>query len=221
MNEYVIRVRGRPRITIDDGWQGKAKKTKNVGRRKKTNISSPSPAGGLSIGFEMVEKLEIRVEAVFRPDQKDVEVQYVLTGQERHTPDQLHSLAADFIVSHADERSMLINFRKVIDAVLLERNGKTGMFLQVHSHPTTGIPLPSEADQDMWQSVSSDVATAFPGSNILFGVHGVGPKQSDFIERTRPSNVSHNTLFWSSNTRQHRLGIFSASSKPQRLVYVD
>ena len=115
---------------------------------------------------------------------------------------------------------MEIMFAKVIDAVLLERSGKTGLFVQVHTHPTSGIPEPSETDQNMWLDVSSDLSTAFPGANILFGVHGVGSKQPDFIERTRPANIAPNTLFWSSNTREHTLGFFSASSKPQKVSYV-
>jgi hypothetical protein len=224
MTDYVIRVRGRPRIRINDGgWQGVPAKKGGKGKvatRNRSRISTSSPTGSLAIGFEMIEKLEIRVEAVFRPAQKDVEVSYVLSGAQRDTPDMLHTLAADFIVSHADERSLKIMFAKVIDAVLLERAGKTGLFVQVHSHPAGGIPEPSEADQNTWLNVSSDLSAAFPGANILFGVHGVGSKQPDFIERTRPSNISPNTLFWSSNTREHALGFFSASSKPQKVSYV-
>ena len=226
MPDIYIKVRGGSRVRVGNSWHGTISGSKNKSTSKSrsrglTKTDSSTGSGGLVLGFGIMERLEIRVEAVFRPERKDVEVQYVLTGPQSNSPDKIHSLAADFIVPHADERSMEIQFGKVVESVRRERPEKTGLFIQVHSHPTNGIPEPSEADMETWRNVSSLLSKSFPRATILFGVHGVSRQHSDFIERTHPVNFSPNTLSWASNTRDHKIGFFSPSAKPYKVSYVD
>ena len=224
MADYWIRVKGRPQVRVDRGWYGTSSENGYASTPTSSipaMISSSTDAGSLKIGFGIIERLEIRVEAVFRPDQKDVEVQYVLTGSQPNSPDKIHTLAADYIVSDAAENSIDIYWDKVAESVRQEGQDKMNLFIQVHSHPGNGIPEPSSADQDTWQHVSSYLSESFPNATILFGVHGVSDQFPNFIERTRPMNKSPNTLSWTSNTREHNLGFFSPTSTPYQVSYLD
>ena len=224
MADYWIRVKGRPQVRVDRAWYGTSSESEYASTPTSSipaMISSSTDAGSLEIGFGIIERLEIRVEAVFRPNQKDVEVQYVLTGSHQNSPDKIHTLAANYIVEDADENSINIYWDEVVKSVRQERPEKMNLFIQVHSHPGNGIPEPSSADEDTWQNVSSYLSEAFPNAAILFGVHGVSDQFPNFIERTRPMNKSPNTLSWTSNTREHNLGFFSPSSTPCQVSYVD
>jgi hypothetical protein len=216
MPERWIRIRGGGRIRIDPGWgtssQPELRPSPVLGPSRPSE-SDEREEGGLQIGYSILERMEIRVESVFRPRTPDVEVLYVITGATPARPDQLHSLPSDAVIVDATTSSAAPNISKMIELLQKERSGPVELIVEFHTHPS-GIALPSDADIAHWQYTASQLTTAFPNALVLFGIHAVSEQAPEFMERVDPNNVASNRIAWRSHTRDHELAIFTSAAEP-------
>jgi len=217
MAERWIRIRGGGRIRIDPGRRGSQARPGSISpapsRPPETTRADPGTSGEIEFDQPITERMEMRVESVFRPKTPDVEVVYVLTGETGNRPDRLHGLPTEAVVLDATTRSALPDVSKMIEMVQRERPGPIDLFIEVHTHPA-GIASPSDADRIQWESAAAAFKAAFPQAQILFGIHAVSQEASEFLEKTRPKRTAIGRMSWRSYTRDHEFALFSSNAQP-------
>ena len=165
-------------------------------------------------GTGIIERAEIITEGVFRPGVDDVEVKYLMSGRRPDRVDRLHPLASDRIISEATPVSVVTNVSQMIEFVKRSGAGDAGLIVDLHTHPSSGIALPSDTDMKTWRSMAQLLEDEFPNARFLFGVHGVGSPAAAFLERSPPRIAGVNRLIWRSNTRDHEIALFTPDSSP-------
>lgn len=178
------------------------------------DVSSHS---GVGLAPFIVERMEIRVESVFRPRTPDVEVMYVLTGVAGTRPDRLHGLPSAAVIADATAYSVTSNVSKMIELIAREQSDEIKLIVEVHTHPA-GIASPSDADRSVWKSTASVLGGAFPHALILFGIHSVSNETSEFLQRVAPRKEASSRIRWRSNTRDHEFALFSPSAEPHEIT---
>lgn len=192
-------------------------------KKKKANTSSPpiretsstsaSGVDGFSIPSSLITQMEIRVESVFRPKEKDVEVVYALSGQDGMA-NQLHKFSSNEIVAHATPEMISYFAEKMVEHIREERTDIPNLIIHVHSHPS-GIPVLSDTDKENMPNLAKRMKEIIPNAIIIFGVHAVS---SEFRRpRMSPEKVSKNHLRWSSITRFHELAFFDEIARPMEV----
>ena len=177
-----------------------------------------SPSGnGLTISPSLVELMELRAESAFRPNEKDVEIVYALTGLDPNMPDLLHKFSSNEIVARATPNNISYYTDTIIKHILEERGEKPKLLIKLHTHPDGSSQL-SEMDKESNKSVSKQFKEAFPGVAVYFGVHSIS-KEAARMKRISPSKESNNTLKWSSITRKHEVAFYTEDSKPKEVAY--
>ena len=218
MNNPRIRVRGGGDIRIRRSWWSSPQLEAEPGRapdpgRPPPSRGEPESSRALTLDWLALERAEIVTEGVFRPGVDDVEVKYIMSGSTPNRIDQVHALSSDMVIPEATSRSVMTNVGRLIE--LLKRVGAadTALIVDIHTHPS-GIPEPSDQDKKAWSNMGRDLAEEFPSAMILFGVHAVGPSATEFLQRKAPDRVAVNTVAWRSNTRDHKVALFTPDARP-------
>ena len=219
MRNRRLKIRGGGHIRIDREWLSPS--PAGFAPDEPPVVRSPAPAGDTStvsnrvaLGSGIIERAEIITEGVFRPGVDDVEVKYLMSGGRPDRVDRLHPLASDRIISEATPVSVVTNVSQMIEFVKRSGAEDAGLIVDLHTHPSSGIALPSDTDMKTWRSMAQLVEEEFPNARFLFGVHGVGAPAAAFMERTSPRIQGVNRLTWRSNTRDHEIALFTADSSP-------
>ena len=215
MADRWIRIRGGGRIRIDPGW-GSPPPPGSLPRPAPP--AEPDTGGhlGIELTQPIIERMEIRVESIFRPQTPDVEVMYVLTGVASMRPDRLHSLPSDAVIADATTHSVASNVSKMTELIAREQPEQIRLIVEVHTHPA-GIASPSDADRSAWKSTASEISGAFPHAIVLFGIHSVSTEASEFLERVAPRKETSSRIGWRSNTRDHEFALFSSNAEPHEV----
>ena len=219
MKNRRLKIRGGGHIRIDREWLTPSPAKSPSDDPQVSH--SPAPAGdgvsvsnGVAIGAGIIERAEIITEGVFRPGVEDVEIKYMMSGRRPDRVDRLHPLASERIISEATPVSVVTNVNQMIEFVKRSGVGDAGLIMDLHTHPSSGIALPSDTDMKTWRSMAQLLAEEFPNAKFLFGIHGVGAPASGFLERSLPRREGVNRLIWRSNTRDHEIALFTADSSP-------
>ena len=219
MQRRRVRIRGGGHIRIDRGWLTSPRNRPESSERQnrpqeEVKEDATGQYSAVSLGAGVLERAEIITEGVFRPGVADVEVKYVLSGKRRDRTDRLHPLASERIISSATPVSVSTNVSQMIELLKRSGAGDSTLIIDVHTHPSSSIASPSDVDKSTWRNVTQMLSAAFPGTRLLFGVHGVGGQFPAFVERRSPSRKGKNRLVWRSNTRNHEIALFAADSSP-------
>ncbi len=223
MRQRRLRVRGGGHIRIDRGWLSPPQQTPGIGERSTPPAPGDDAAGtsrAISLGAGVIERAEIITEGVFRPGAEDIEVKYVMSGKHPARLDRLHPLASDQIISDATPVSVMTNVDQMIEFVKRSGAGDARLIVDLHTHPSSGVALPSDVDMKTWRQMTELLAKEFPNARFLFGVHGVGLQSPGFLERTLPTREGVNRLIWRSNTRNHVIALFAPDSSPVEVRFV-
>ena len=110
--------------------------------------------------------------------------------------------------------SVVTNVGQMMEFVKRSGAGDAGLIVDLHTHPASGVALPSDTDMKTWKSMAELLREEFPNARFLFGVHGVGAPAAAFLERTPPRKQGVNRLTWRSNTRDHEIALFNPDSSP-------
>ncbi len=225
MSRRRIRISGSGHVRIDRGRRSTGQDTlaprdRPANRRVTSSTSDPGSDRGVSLGADIIERAEIITEGVFRPGVADVEIKYVLSGTRYSRVDRLHTLASDNIISEATPVSVSTNVTQMIEFVKRSGAGGAGLIVDLHTHPSPGIALPSETDMNTWRTMAQLLAEEFPSARFLFGVHAVGSQSPTFLDRTPPTKRNVNSLAWRSNTRDHEIALFDPDSAPVEVQFV-
>ncbi len=219
MRNRRLKIRGGGHIRIDREWLAPSPAGSPTDEPQVSH--SPAPAGDgvavsncVGLGAGIIERAEIITEGVFRPGVADVEVKYLMSGRRPDRVDRLHPLASERIISEATPVSVVTNVNQMIEFVKRSGAGDAGLIVDLHTHPSSGIALPSDTDMKTWRSMAQLLEEEFPNARFLFGVHGVGGHAAAFLERTPPRRQGVNRLTWRSNTRDHEIALFTADSSP-------
>ena len=225
MNRRRIRIRGGGHIRIDGKWLSSFLDGAPPGEQAETSenapgAAAPGPRPGISLGATVIERAQMVTEGVFRPGVEDVEVKYLMSGTRPDRIERVHTLASDRIIADATPVSVSTNVSQLIEFVKRSGAGNAGLIVDLHSHPSSGIALPSETDMKTWLSVARMLEEEFPNTRFLFGVHGVGRQMPTFVERTPPVVAGVNRVIWRSVTRDHEIALFAPDATPVE-VYLD
>ena len=162
--------------------------------------------------------MEIRAESVFRPNQKDVEVIYALSGLSPNTPDMLHSLSTSEIVKEASPAHIVTYREKMIELIRKERGGDPALIVDIHTHPN-GLPYPSETDKETNKIIAQNIRKLLPNTNLVFGIHAISSESRREIEK--PVKIDKNIIRWCSVTREHQVGFYTEDSLPHEVMIVE
>ena len=143
-----------------------------------------------------------------------------MSGARPDRIDRLYPLASDRIISEATPVSVVTNVGQMIEFVKRSGAGDAGLIVDLHTHPASGVALPSDTDMRTWRSMAELLREEFPNARFLFGVHGVGAPAAAFLERSPPRREGVNRLTWRSNTRDHEIALFAADSSPVEVQLV-
>ena len=219
MRNRRLKIRGGGHIRIDREWLSayldrSEPADRSRPQRPAPGDDAPSSDGSISLSAGVIERAEIITEGVFRPGADDVEVKYLMSGRRPDRVDRLHPLASDRIISEATPVSVVTNVSQMIEFVKRSGTGGAGLIVDLHTHPSSGIALPSDTDMKTWRSMAQQLEQEFPNARFLFGVHGVGAQAGAFLERSSPRKAGVNRLTWRSNTRDHEIALFTPDSSP-------
>ena len=219
MRNRRLKIRGGGHIRIDREWLTPSPARSHSDEPQASHIPAPAGDGvavsnSVALGTGIIERAEIITEGVFRPGVKDVEVKYLMSGRRPDRVDRLHPLASERIISEATPVSVVTNVNQMIEFVKRSGAGDAGLIMDLHTHPSSGIALPSDTDTKTWRSMAQLLQDEFPNARFLFGVHGVGAPAAAFLERSAPRIEGVNRLIWRSNTRDHEIALFTPDSSP-------
>ena len=225
MNRRRLRIRGGGHIRIDGKWLSSFLDGAPPGEQAETletapGEAAPRPRSGVSLGATVIEHAELATESVFRPGVEDVEVKYLMSGTRADRIERMHTLASSRIIAEATPVSVSANVGQLIEFVKRSGAGNAGLIVDLHTHPSSGIALPSDTDKSSWKSVGRMLEEEFPNARVLFGVHGVGRQMPTFVERTPPVVAGVNRVLWRSVTRDHEIALFAPDATPVE-VYLD
>ena len=220
-----LKIRGGGHIRIDREWlapspAGLQPDGPPAGHSPASASDASTVSGVVVLGSGIIERAEIMTEGVFRPGVDDVEVKYLMSGARPDRIDRLHPLASDRIISEATPVSVVTNVGQMIEFVKRAGAGDAGLIVDLHTHPASGVALPSDTDMRTWRSMAELLREEFPNARFLFGVHGVGAPAAAFLERSPPRREGVNRLTWRSNTRDHEIALFGADSSPVEVQLV-
>ena len=214
-----LKIRGGGHIRIDREWlasspAGLQPDEPPADQDRVSAVDASTVSNGVALGSGIIERAEIMTEGVFRPGVDDVEVKYLMSGGRPDRVDRLHPLASDRIISEATPVSVVTNVGQMMEFVKRSGAGDAGLIVDLHTHPASGVALPSDTDMKTWKSMAELLREEFPNARFLFGVHGVGAPAAAFLERTPPRKQGVNRLTWRSNTRDHEIALFNPDSSP-------
>lgn len=173
----------------------------------------PQVKNVLYLPKKIIEKMEIRTESSFRPNQEDVEVFYALTGSDSTTPDMLHGLSTSEVVVDATP-NMIRTFReKILEIIQKERGELPRLLVDIHTHPNS-LPKMSGTDREMSRSWAKRVKKLIPGITVIFGVHAISGESDTIRGKTEAVKTSSNMIQWSSTTRDHKVGFYTGDAEP-------
>ena len=159
--------------------------------------------------------MEIRVEAIFRPHQEDVETVYALSGRSRIKPDMLHSLSSGEIIIEADANHVKSYKDGMLETIIEERGEVPLLIVDIHTHPE-GPPYLSDADKKYIRAVADDLKRSYPSTQIIFGVHAVS--EESHRKREEPKKIADNVIRWCSTTREHQVGFYTKDGLPVTVI---
>ena len=195
--------------------KGNNKNQKNPIQKTTSSLSLTDDNNGniIYLKSSIIEKMEIRVESVFRPNQEDVEIIYALSGSDFNIPDKIHYLASNQVVLASSSTFVSSYNEKIIENILKEREDIPKIIIHIHTHPM-GIPNLSETDKlDNIKTIEM-VNTLDSRVNIIFGVHAIS---SESIRQKTDPKASNNKIKWSSIHREHEIGFYDKNGKPKKV----
>ena len=173
-------------------------------------LKSPEPVTTttrvLLISTRLINLMEIRAESGFRPNEKDVEIVYALSGRGYNAVDMLHKLSSQTVVEEATEDHVISSAQGMIEHIIKERGAPPKLVVGVHTHPQ-GVPKPGDKDNRYFRNASETIKALMPDINILFGIHAISSES--IRERLEPTRASRNTIKWSSITREHEIAFYT------------
>ncbi|MDY6966319.1 MAG: hypothetical protein SVM80_10200, partial [Halobacteriota archaeon] len=165
----------------------------------------------------IIEKMEIRVESVFRPNQEDVEIVYALSGSNPNILDKIHYLASCEVVLDSSSTFITTYTEMIIENILKEREDYPKVIVHIHTHPM-GIPNLSETDKRDNLKIVEIIERFDPQVKIIFGVHAIS---SEAIRAKTEPKGSKNKIKWSSIHREHEIGFYDKEGKQYRVRIIE
>jgi len=174
-----------------------------------------SSTGGFLLSSSLINQIEIRVESVFRPGQRDVEIVYALTGSRPDYPEMLHKFSSNEVVAHATPERISAVTDKMAEHILKERPDAPKIIVAAHTHPDAAAEL-SQQDKSSIVNIARRLRELIPATNVIFAVHAVSSESPR--PRTNPMKIAGNRIKWSSITRTHELAFFNENSEPYEVT---
>ncbi len=159
----------------------------------------------------IIDQMEIRVESVFRPNQKDVETAYALSGIK--VIDMLHKFTSSEVIKKATPLAVYTVTENKIKHILREREDVPEIIVDVHTHPN-GIPELSDGDGNTIKKIAEIFKEKLPNTKIYFGIHAISEEK---LGRRKNPEVHGNRIKWRSLTREHEVAFFDENCKPVRV----
>jgi len=179
--------------------------------RTETTASPNSDAEDLRIPRQLlIDQATLLTESQVRPHEetdRNIEIMYLMSGDEVTAVDEIHGMASSQVVIEADSSSISW-CGKVIDYLKQERSTQPSLVLMNHTHPS-GSVVPSATDMaDGWTAFARNLRETWSGTRVLFGIHGL---ETEFTQPKpeRAPTVTQNTIEWQSTKRPHRFRVYS------------
>ena len=84
--------------------------------------------------------------------------------------------------------SVVTNVGQMMEFVKRSGAGEAGLIVDLHTHPASGVALPSDTDMRTWRSMAELLGEEFPTARFLFGVHGVGAPAAAVLDALLPGS---------------------------------
>ncbi len=205
-----ITIDGEGNILIKRKKKKKGNYTKPITKPK---VPKPAiPAKTLIFLRKVIDQMEIRAESVFRPNEKDIETAYALSGD--YVIDMLHKFTSKEVIKEATPMIIYTITENKIKHIIQEREEEPKIIIDVHTHPY-GIAEPSKRDCDTFKRVAKIFREKLSGAKIYFGIHAVSEER--FGKRCEPEVIG-NRIRWRSITREHEVAFFDENCKPIKVV---
>jgi len=208
MKKIRVSIEGNGKVTIKLRKERPAIETIEKGK------DLAAPGGGLFLlSSSLINQMEIRVESVFRPGQRDIEIAYAISGS--NYPDMLHNFSSNEVIAHASQDRITTSAEKMAEHIIKERPDKPKMIVAVHTHPD-GVSELSEHDISSMYHIAAKLKERIAGVRVIFAVHAVSRESPR--ARTQIAKIAGNRIKWSSITRTHEVTFFDESAKPVEVL---
>lgn len=194
------------------------------------NAEKNRSLGGLFSGFLKDKKdvihipktfftdfMETRSESQFRPESKDVETVYALSGTESDTIDTSHKLSSEQVVSKSSPQKVNYRTKQMIEHISQKREEKPKLIVKFHTHPR-GTSKPSNDDLKAWKKVHEVIKEEWPGTTVLFGIHAFSREYNKPKNRKEPEVSGKTLVEWRSLTRDHSVKVYDKDGNPIKVV---
>jgi len=211
-----ITIDGEGNILIKRKKKKKGDQTKPIVKPIQPTVPKPAiPEKSLIFLRKVIDQMEIRAESVFRPNERDIETAYALSGD--HVIDMLHKFTSKEVIKEATPMIIYTVTENKIKHIIEEREKMPKIIIDVHTHPN-GIAEPSEQDCNTFKKVAKIFREKLPGVKIYFGIHAVSEEK--FGKRREPE-VMGNRIRWRSITREHEAAFFDENCKPIKIAIIE